>query len=70
MKKYRVSIILLALSVISFVSFKAIGVEVAPDGTLVEPFFLIGIGSIFFLLSIVSLVVTSILSLIKNKKVA
>ena len=52
MKKYFV-IIPFALSIGCFVLYNSIGAYVAEDGRLVEPFFLIPIGWLFFFLALV-----------------
>ncbi|WGX75233.1 DUF3955 domain-containing protein [Paraclostridium bifermentans] len=59
MKKYLFTIIPFILGVVCFVSYIIIGSEIAPDGTLVEPFGLIPIG---FLLIAISIIVSSIMS--------
>lgn len=59
MKKYLFTIIPFILGVVCFVSYNIIGSEIAPDGTLVEPFALIPIG---FLLISISIIVASIMS--------
>lgn len=45
------------LGICCFIAFNIIGSEVAPDGTLVEPFFLIPIAYLFFFIGIVSLII-------------
>jgi len=47
-----------------FVTFSIIGSEVAPDGTLIEPFALIPIGYLFITIGII----TSIVSYFRKKK--
>lgn len=59
MKKYLFTITSFILGVACFVSYNIIGSEIAPDGTLVEPFALIPIG---FLLISISIIVASIMS--------
>ncbi|MDO7205447.1 DUF3955 domain-containing protein [Paraclostridium bifermentans] len=44
MKKYLLTIITFILGVACFVSYNIIGSEIAPDGTLIEPFGLMPIG--------------------------
>lgn len=66
MKKYKVSIIFLLVSIICFLSFNIIGSEVAPDGTLIEPFFLVGIGSFSFVLSIISFIVATVFRMVRK----
>lgn len=59
MKKYLFTITPFILGVICFIAFNIIGSEVAPDGTLVEPFGLIPVG---FLLISISLIASFIMS--------
>lgn len=59
MKKYLFTMIPFILGIICFVSYNIIGSEVAPDGTLIEPFGLIPIG---FLLISLSIIVSFIMS--------
>lgn len=53
-KRYIIPIILLAISGFCFLRYNIIGSYVAPDGMLVEPFYLVGIGSFAFLASVLS----------------
>lgn len=60
------------IAFLCIVAFNLIGSKVMPDGTLVEPFFLIPIAYIFFFIGIIGLVgrgIFSIVSSFKNKKV-
>ena len=60
------------LAFLCIVAFNLIGSKVMPDGTLVEPFFLIPIAYMFFFIGIICLVgrgVFLIIDLFKNKKV-
>ncbi len=59
MKKYLFTITPFILGVVCFVSYNIIGSEIAPDGTLIEPFGLIPIG---FLLITLSIIVSFIMS--------
>ena len=65
MKKYILSMIPLILAMGCVIAYNIIGSEVAADGTLIEPFFLIPIGYIFVLVSMVSLIISGVIS-IKN----
>jgi len=47
MKKYTIPIVLILISFIGWLSFNVIGSEVANDGTLIEPFFLIPLSWLF-----------------------
>ncbi|MCY6372064.1 DUF3955 domain-containing protein [Clostridium ganghwense] len=64
MKKYLLSLISFIVGFGCFVTFSIIGSEVAPDGTLIEPFFLIPIGYLFIAIGII----TSIVSFFRNYK--
>ncbi|NFH68194.1 DUF3955 domain-containing protein [Clostridium botulinum] len=65
MKKYILSMIPFVLAMGCVIAYNIIGSEVAADGTLIEPFFLIPIGYIFILVSMVSLIISGLIS-IKN----
>lgn len=65
MKKYIISLISLIISVSCIVLFNIIGSEVAPDGMLVEPFFLIPLFYVFLAISIISFIVSFVLKLKK-----
>ncbi|EES48155.1 DUF3955 domain-containing protein [Clostridium botulinum] len=65
MKKYILSMIPFVLAMGCVIAYNIIGSEVAADGTLIEPFFLIPIGYIFVLVSMVSLIISGLIS-IKN----
>lgn len=54
MKKYTLTLISLLAALTCMTMFQIIGSEVAPDGTLIEPFYLIPIGYIFLFISIIS----------------
>lgn len=54
MKKYFFSVVLIMLSIGCFIAYNLIGSEVLPDGTLLEPFFLIPIGYLFAFIAIIS----------------
>ena len=54
------------LGICCFIAFNMIGSKVEADGTLVEPFFLIPIGYIFFFIGILLLIVRGGWSLYKK----
>ncbi|MEA2112573.1 MAG: DUF3955 domain-containing protein [Patescibacteria group bacterium] len=60
MKKYLLAIIFLVLGIGCAVAYKLIGSEVAPDGTLKEPFALIPLGWLFIIIGISKLTITYI----------
>lgn len=53
MKKYLIILIPFLIGVGCFVTYSIIGSHVAENGLLVEPFFLIPIGYLFLLISII-----------------
>ncbi|MGJ8626720.1 MAG: DUF3955 domain-containing protein [Sulfitobacter sp.] len=53
-QKYRLPLIFLAGFLICGLAYKLIGSEVAPDGTLVEPFFLIPLAWLSLLLAVIT----------------
>lgn len=58
MKKYILSFLPFILGAACFVSFHTTGSTVAPDGKLVEPFYLLPMGYAFIAIGIVSLFVS------------
>lgn len=54
MKKYTISLATLALAILCVISYQIIGSEISADGTLIEPFFLIPMGYLFLLISLIS----------------
>lgn len=69
MKKNILNLIPFILTVGCLVMFNIIGSEVLPDGTLVEPFYLIPTAYLFFAIGIIGIVIRLIFTFIKNKKV-
>lgn len=68
MKKIRlIPIISFVLGIICVISFRIIGSEIAPDGTLVEPFALIPISYLFFFIGIISIIVLGFKFLFNKK---
>ncbi|ELC8442696.1 DUF3955 domain-containing protein [Clostridium perfringens] len=68
MKKYILNSIPFLIVVICIIAFNIIGSEVLPDGTLVEPFFLIPIAYLALFVGVLNIGVQSIVSLIKKRK--
>ncbi len=64
MKKNLLILIPFILAVGCFIAYNIIGSEVAPDGTLIEPFFLIPMTYLFMLIGIIA----SIVSFFRNSK--
>ncbi|PEB56492.1 hypothetical protein CON65_05650 [Bacillus pseudomycoides] len=54
MKKYILTLISLLIGIGCIVSYTIIGSTVAPDGTLVEAFYLIPIGFLFIAVGLIS----------------
>lgn len=66
MKKYLFTITPFILGVICFIAFNIIGSEVAPDGTLVEPFGLIPVGFLLISISLIASLIMSTWALFHN----
>lgn len=68
MKKiYLLPIISLTIGISCAVAYDVIGSEIAPDGTLIEPFALIPIGWLFIFIGIISGLVSGIRSFFIKK---
>lgn len=59
MKKYTLTFVSFALAIICLLAFQIIGSEVAPDGRLVEAFFLIPFAYLFLLVSLFSALIVT-----------
>ncbi|EON72172.1 DUF3955 domain-containing protein [Lysinibacillus sphaericus] len=70
MKKYLIAATPILLGIICFAANAIIGSEVAPDGTLIEPFFLIPVGYLLFFTGIISLLFVAIFSTAKKINIA
>ena len=68
MKKYLVSLISIFISIVCIISYNIIGSEVLADGTLVEPFFLIPLGWLFFAIGIITGITAFIVSCARKPK--
>jgi len=68
MKKYILPFIFIVMGIGCAVAYGIIGSEIAPDGTLVEPFFLIPMGYLFLFLGIITGLIVFIRSLYKKHK--
>ncbi len=60
MKKYIFSLISFIIGAGCMIAFNIIGSEVAPDGLLVEPFFLIPIGFLFLFIAVISAIILTL----------
>ena len=67
MKRYFTILIPLLISAACILSYNLIGSKVAEDGTLIEPFFLIPIAWLFFIIAIISSLVLGVSYLLKKK---
>ncbi len=68
MKKYILALISFILGASCFVAYSVIGSEVAPDGALVEPFFLIPVGYLLIAIAIIIPLIVTVLSFFRNPK--
>ncbi|WBW96788.1 DUF3955 domain-containing protein [Oceanirhabdus sp. W0125-5] len=68
MKKYLISLISFILGLCCFLIYSIIGCKVAPDGTLVEPFYLIPIGYLFIAIGIIIAITVNIISRLRSLK--
>jgi len=68
MKKYLFSLLSLVLGMGFWIAYTIIGSEVAPDGTLVEAFYLIPMGYLFLALGLVSLLLVFTVSVFHKHK--
>ena len=64
MKRAAIALIIAGLG--CFVAFSVIGSEVAEDGTLVEPFFLIPIAWLLFLTALILVITAFVMGRIKS----
>ena len=68
MKKYILTSIPFILAIGCIVVFNIIGSRVAPDGALIEPFFLIPMAYLFLAIGIISLLIKLMSFFYKYKK--
>lgn len=68
-KKYLLASSPIFLGVLCIIMFNIIGSEVKPDGTLVEPFFLILFAYLFVLIGIIAILFVAIFSMFRKKQV-
>ncbi|MEC0094075.1 group-specific protein [Paenibacillus macquariensis subsp. macquariensis] len=66
MKKNILALMSIIIGIGCFVTYSIIGSEVAPDGTLKEPFFLIPIGYLFLAIGIILGLAVSIASFFRK----
>lgn len=66
MKKYIFSLISFIIGIACMMAFNIIGSEIAPDGMVVEPFYLIPIGFFFVFIAVISALIVTLFY--KNKK--
>lgn len=68
MRKYKITLLCLLMTLLCLESYNLIGSKVLEDGTLQEPFFLIPIAYLFLFTSIINAVVIKIKDVYKLKK--
>ncbi len=68
MKKYILPGIPFILGIVCAISYAIIGSEVAADGTLIEPFFLIPLTYLFFAIGIVGLIIFAMVSFFRKRR--
>ncbi|MCB2296643.1 DUF3955 domain-containing protein [Clostridium tagluense] len=68
MKKKYLTLIPFIIAAACMVAYNIIGAEVAPDGTLLEPFYLILISYLFLAIGIILVLAVSIVSFSRNSK--
>jgi hypothetical protein len=67
-KKYLLASSPIFFGVLCIIMFNIIGSEVKPDGTLVEPFFLIPLAYLFVFTGIIAILFVAIFSILRKKK--
>ncbi|MFB5251592.1 DUF3955 domain-containing protein [Bacillus mycoides] len=67
-KKYLLASSPIFLGVLCIIMFNIIGSEVKPDGTLVEPFFLIPLAYLFVFTGIIAILFVAIFSMFRKKQ--
>lgn len=67
-EKYIPAIIPFILGIGCFVAYGIIGSEIIPDGVLKEPFFLLPMGGVLIITSIISILASFFCSLYSRKK--
>lgn len=70
MKKYLIASTPIFLGVICLIAKAIIGSNVASDGTLEEPFFLIPVGFLLFFLGIVLVIGMALISMFKKTQIS
>jgi hypothetical protein len=60
MKKYTFAIVLFLLGAGLLITFRLIGAEVAQDGTLIEPFWMVPLGYLLITIAVISAIVIKI----------
>ncbi|MGE6365996.1 DUF3955 domain-containing protein [Bacillus paramycoides] len=68
-KKYLLASSPIFLGVLCIIMFNIIGSEVKPDGTLVEPFFLILLAYLFAFSGVMAILFVAIFSMFRKKQV-
>ena len=67
-KKYLLASSPIFLGVLCIIMFNIIGSEVKPDGTLVEPFYLIPLAYLFVFTGIIAILFVAVFSMFRKKQ--
>ncbi|WP_193647026.1 DUF3955 domain-containing protein [Bacillus cereus] len=67
-KKYLLASSPIFLGLLCIIMFNIIGSEVKPDGTLVEPFFLIPLAYLFIFTGIIAILFVAIFSMFRKRQ--
>lgn len=67
-KKYLLASSPIFLGVLCIIMFNIIGSEVKPDGTLVEPFFLMPLAYLFVFTGIIAILFVAVFSMFRKKQ--
>ncbi|WP_193656034.1 DUF3955 domain-containing protein [Bacillus cereus] len=67
-KKYLLASSPIFLGLLCIIMFNIIGSEVKPDGTLVEPFFLIPLAYLFVFTGIIAILLVAIFSMFRKRQ--
>lgn len=68
MRKYILNILPFFIGIGCIIAFNLIGSDIAPDGTLNEPFYLIPLAYVFFIIGIIVILVKVIRNCIIKKQ--
>lgn len=66
MKKYIFSLVSFIIGIACMMAFNIIGSEIAPDGRLIEPFYLIPVGFFFVFIAVISALIVTLFYKVKE----